>query len=306
MRCIQGVGSGSRRAAGTVAAKSRLKQGSARLNVLTPARNAFPRRPRNAIALFARNHALFTQDFIAENELAEMLNTDSARAKTIVIVGDSRGEQIIDPAGRQRGDAHESPNSPAVFFDIDGVLNAEPGGDGVLRPEEVILFPGASAAVRRARAAGFRAVGVTNRAQVAKGLVTFEQLERILGHLQTLLSQDGDALDRIYACPHYPDRSFPGGVPELQIACECRKPGTLLFRRAIEDLAIDASRSFVIGDSLRDIGAARALGMTAYGVRTGYGCKDVDRYRGPDKPSPDRMFDSVVEAVDDIERSAAI
>jgi histidinol-phosphate phosphatase family protein len=183
-------------------------------------------------------------------------------------------------------------SKPAIFFDIDGVLNREPGENGVVRPEDIVLFPGAAAAVATAKKAGFLAVGVTNRAQVAKGYITLDGLDKILAHLQSLLASEGSPLDKIYFCPHHPE----GVVPEFTVRCECRKPGTLLFRRAIVELGIDPARSFTIGDSLRDMGAAKAMGIAAFGVRTGYGCKDNDRYDG-EAPVPDRMFDDVTAAV---------
>lgn len=221
---------------------------------------------------------------------------------TVIIVGDLRADRVAPPVEPPAGHADRR---TAVFFDIDGVLNEEPGGPGVLRPDDLRLFPGAADAVRRVRAAGYRPVGVTNRAQVAKGLVSFERLEQILVHLQKLLSETHGSLDRIYVCPHFSE-PVPGGVADLCVRCECRKPGTLLFRRAIAELGIDAACSMLIGDSLRDIGAARALGLTAYGVRTGYGCTDVERYRGAEIPRADRMFDTVVEAVDYVTATAAI
>jgi mannose-1-phosphate guanylyltransferase/phosphomannomutase len=189
---------------------------------------------------------------------------------------------------------------PAIFFDCDGVLNEEPGDPGVVTPDGVKTIPGAGAALRRARAAGLLAVAVTNRPQVAKGLVTFEGLDHILGRLEALLAEDGGVLDRIYACPHHPQSGFPGEIAALKIACECRKPGTLLLRQALADLPIDRPRSMLIGDSLRDIGAARGIGIWAYGVRTGYGCRDHERYRRDTgiPPVPDLMFESVSEAAE--------
>jgi mannose-1-phosphate guanylyltransferase/phosphomannomutase len=188
---------------------------------------------------------------------------------------------------------------PAIFFDIDGVLNEEPGLQGLLKPEDVVLLPQAGEAVAAARKAGFLAVAITNRPQVARGHITFDDLERILGRLEALLAEHEGALDRIYVCPHHPDRGFPGEIPALKIACECRKPGALLFRRAMAELPIKAARSVSIGDSLRDIGAARAAGVWAYGVRTGHGCRDAKRYPGgaAAAPTPDLMFDDVNEAV---------
>jgi histidinol-phosphate phosphatase family protein len=189
---------------------------------------------------------------------------------------------------------------PAIFFDCDGVLNEEPGDPGVVVPDQVKAIPGAGAAVRGAREAGLLTVAVTNRPQLAKGLVTFEGVEHILGRLEALLAQDGGVLDRIYFCPHYPVSGFAGEIAALKIHCECRKPGTLLLRQALADLPIDRARSMLIGDSLRDIGAARGIGIWAYGVRTGYGCRDRDRYRreAGTPPVPDLMFETVSEAVD--------
>jgi histidinol-phosphate phosphatase family protein len=186
---------------------------------------------------------------------------------------------------------------PAIFFDCDGVLNEEPGGHGVLGPGDVRLIPGAGKAVLAAREAGYLAIIVTNRAQVAKGFVTLAGLDTIFARIRELLAQDGGTVDAIYFCPHHPERETSGGVPAFQIACECRKPGTLLFRRAVADFDIDVGCSALIGDSLRDIGAGRAMRLKTWGVRTGYACRDVERYPDQAAPVPDRMFSDVGEAV---------
>ena len=189
---------------------------------------------------------------------------------------------------------------PAIFFDCDGVLNEEPGQQGAVTADDVKILPGAGAAIRRARDAGLLTVAITNRPQVAKGLVTFEGLSQILGRLEALLAEDGGVLDRIYFCPHHPEAGFPGEVSALKVRCKCRKPGTLLLRCAVADLPIDQRRSVLIGDSLRDIGAARGMGIWAYGVRTGHGCLDGKRYERETgtPPVPDLIFESVSEAVD--------
>ena len=74
-----------------------------------------------------------------------------------------------------------------------------------------------------------------------------------------------------------------------------------MLRQAFAELPIDRQRSALIGDSVRDIGAARGIGIWAYGVRTGHGCLDLERYQretGSLAPVPDLMFDGVSEAVD--------
>jgi mannose-1-phosphate guanylyltransferase/phosphomannomutase len=198
---------------------------------------------------------------------------------------------------------------PAIFFDCDGVLNEEPGLHGAVTADDVKVLPGAGDAVRRAREAGLLTVAVTNRSQVAKGFVTLEGLAHIIGRLEALLTEDGGVLDRIYFCPHHPEAGFSGEIAELKVRCECRKPGTLLLRRAFEELPIDQRRSVLIGDSLRDIGAARGVGIWAYCVRTGHGCRDREHYEREfgALPIPDLIFDNVSEAVDfEIEYGALV
>lgn len=194
---------------------------------------------------------------------------------------------------------------PAIFFDVDGVLNLDPGGHGVLSEDQVILVPGAAEALRRARDAGYLTVGVTNRPQLAKGLMDRDGLDRVFGRLETLLAREGAWLNRIYFCPHHPEKGHAGEVPELKIVCRCRKPAPGLLVDAARDLNIDLSRSALIGDSLRDIVAARAVGVTGYGVKTGYGCADAAKYPDGNKIEPPVMFASVLEAVQFITTHAA-
>lgn len=187
----------------------------------------------------------------------------------------------------------------AIFFDIDGTLSIDPGGHGVLSPDQVALYPEAAPALRRAREAGFLTVAVTNRPQLAKGLLDYDGLERIFGRLEGLLARQGAWFSRIYFCPHHPEKGFAGEVEALKMDCPCRKPHPGMLEEAAADLNIDLRSSAIIGDSLRDIGAARAMGIEGFGVRTGYGCRDRDRYPGP-PPEPDAMFDTVLAATDDI------
>lgn len=163
---------------------------------------------------------------------------------------------------------------PAVFLDRDGVLNREVGGRGITHLDELELLHEAAAAVRAINDAGHLAIVATNQAAVAKGFITPKYLERIFAKLETLLGQEGAKLDRIYHCPHHPEQGFPGEVSELKILCDCRKPKPGMILRAARELPIDMAESCFIGDSQRDIVAARGASIWAYGVRTGRGCRD--------------------------------
>ncbi|WP_179040275.1 HAD-IIIA family hydrolase [Rhizobium leguminosarum] len=194
---------------------------------------------------------------------------------------------------------HLSVRRPAVFFDCDGVLNEDVGGHGVVHPDQVKLIGRAGEAVRLAREAGFLAVAVTNRPQLAKGLLDESGLDHVLGRLEAELAEDGGVLDRIYFCPHHPEKGFANEVPALKIDCACRKPGDLMIRQAMAELPIEKTKSIIIGDSLRDIGAGRKAGIWAYGVRTGYGLRDEKSYPAAQTeiPRADLVFDTVYDAV---------
>jgi len=185
-----------------------------------------------------------------------------------------------------------SVNRPAVFFDRDGVLNREIPGRGILKPDDLELLPGAARAIELVNRAGLLSVVVTNQPQVAKGFTSREELNRIHAKLETLLGYEHALLDRIYFCPHHPETGFDGEIPELKIECECRKPKPGLIFRAAEELPIALDKSCLIGDTWRDIAAARAAGIRAYGVETGYGCKNC-----ADEYTPDKIFPDVLAAV---------
>ncbi len=181
---------------------------------------------------------------------------------------------------------------PAVFFDRDGVLVKDAGSRGVTRPDDIHLLPGAAEAVRDVNEAGYLAVVVSNQPGVAKGFLSMEDLDRITGRLDMELGKVGAWLDRVYYCPHHPESGFDGERPELKVPCACRKPEPGLIHRAVKELPLDLDRSVLIGDTAREIGAARAVGIPAYGVRTGHGCEDCT-----DALTPDRVCDDARDAV---------
>ncbi len=146
----------------------------------------------------------------------------------------------------------------AIFLDRDGTVNRYVG---FLRHiDEFELIPGVSEAVKRINESGYLAILVTNQPVIARGEVTFEELEEIHKKMETLLGLEGAYLDAVYYCPHHPHSGYEGEVKELKIDCACRKPKPGMLLQAAEEYHIDLASSYMIGDGEGDIGAGRAAG----------------------------------------------
>lgn len=137
----------------------------------------------------------------------------------------------------------------AVFLDRDGTIIDD--AHYLARPEHVRLRPGAAEAIARLNRAGIPVVVVTNQSGIARGLFTEADYERVHRRMVELLEHEGARIDATYMCPHHPDFGGP---------CDCRKPGTLLFRRAARDHGLDLARSTSIGDRWRDVAPGLAVG----------------------------------------------
>lgn len=141
---------------------------------------------------------------------------------------------------------------PAVFLDRDGTINVDT--HYLRRPEDVELIPGATEAIARLNAAGIPVIVVSNQSGIGRGLLTRSEYDAVRERIEELLARSRARVDATYICPHAPS---PDGGAAL---CECRKPGTLLFRTAAAEHALDLSRSTFIGDRWRDVSPALELG----------------------------------------------
>lgn len=146
----------------------------------------------------------------------------------------------------------------AIFLDRDGTINKYVG---FLRNiDEFELTDGAADAVRTINCSGYLAIVVTNQPVVARGEVSFEELEEIHNKMETLLGKEGAYLDAIYFCPHHPDRGYEGERPDLKFDCECRKPKPGMLLKAAKEFNIDLAKSWMVGDGENDVKAGQNAG----------------------------------------------
>lgn len=168
---------------------------------------------------------------------------------------------------------------PAVFLDRDGTIIKE--AEYLSDPSGVELLPGASAGIQALRAAGFRAVVTSNQSGVARGYFDEQAVQRVNQRVQVLLEQAGAGLDGVYYCPHYAQ-----GVTEpYNRDCECRKPAPGMLLAAAQDLDLDLSQSWVVGDKAADIAFGARQGLRTVLVMTGYGRETQARgFAGQEQP----------------------
>ena len=149
----------------------------------------------------------------------------------------------------------------AVFLDRDGTLIVEK--NYLHKPEEVEIFPGAGAALKKISAAGFRLIIVTNQSGIGRGYYTLSDAERVNEHLCRELARDGVGFDKIYIAPEAPDQ--PSRV---------RKPSPQFLFDARDEFNLNLAESFMVGDKLIDLECGWNAGVKAsILVRTGYGAE---------------------------------
>ena len=138
----------------------------------------------------------------------------------------------------------------AVFLDRDGTINKFVGF--LTKPEQLELIPGVVEAIKKINKSGYLAIVVTNQPVIARGEVTWDELNEIHKKMETLLGKEGAYIDGIYVCPHHPDKGFEGERPEYKIDCDCRKPKPGLLFQAAKVFNINLNESYMIGDSKLD------------------------------------------------------
>ena len=146
----------------------------------------------------------------------------------------------------------------AVFLDRDGVLNEVVVESGVpLSPrcvEELRIAAGSFEAIQRLRERSLRVFVASNQPDVARGNLAPQELARMTALLQQALP-----LDEVAICPH-----------DDVDACTCRKPLPGLLVAVAQRWGVDLSRSYMVGDSWKDVEAGRRAGCHTILLRRDY------------------------------------
>jgi D,D-heptose 1,7-bisphosphate phosphatase len=173
----------------------------------------------------------------------------------------------------------------AVFMDRDGTINEEVSY--LSRMEQLRLYPQSGEAIRMINAAGMKAVVVTNQSGIARGYFTEDFVRTVHERINEMLRAEGAHIDGFYVCPHHP--VYGNGIYKQH--CECRKPKPGMLLQAAAEMNIDLTRSYMIGDMLRDVQTGKNAGAKGVLVCTGYGSNIVRT------DMPAFIADDILEAV---------
>ncbi len=147
---------------------------------------------------------------------------------------------------------------PAVFFDRDGVLNVDNGYN--FRKEDFVWVVGAREAIKLLNDLDYYVFVITNQSGVARGYYTEDDVIKLHDWMNEELKKSGATIDGFYYCPHLPEAA----VEKYRICCQCRKPAPGMIMQAMNDWPVDKGKSFLIGDSVRDVEAAEKAGIEGY------------------------------------------
>jgi len=190
----------------------------------------------------------------------------------------------------------------AIFLDRDGVINKEV--NNLRNISDFELIKGVPEAIKNINRSDFLCIVITNQPVIAKGMCSINDLKEIHNKMESLLGLENAYVDKIYFCPHHPERGFKGEIKELKIVCSCRKPDIGMIKEAANDFNIDLKGSYFIGDSTTDILTGINAGMKTYLVNTGYGGKDKKYDVKPSFKSEDLL--SAVNQILSLETNEAI
>lgn len=146
-----------------------------------------------------------------------------------------------------------------IILDRDGVINQD-SDQYIKSPEEWQPIPGSLSAIARLSRAGYRVFLATNQSGIARGLFDIETLHAIHQKMLNEIQHRGGTVDAILFCPHAPDDH-----------CDCRKPAPGLYLEIGKRIGHSLKNIPVIGDSYRDLQAAKSVGAKPILVRTGKG-----------------------------------
>lgn len=146
----------------------------------------------------------------------------------------------------------------AIFLDRDGTINVEK--HYLYRIQDFEFLPGVVDAMRQLQRAGYLLIVVTNQSGIGRGYYTEEDFRKLNKWMVEYLNKQEVCISDVYYCPHLPDAA----IQKYRMDCECRKPKLGMYYKAVKDHNIDLSKSYAIGDKIRDCAICKTTECKGY------------------------------------------
>jgi D,D-heptose 1,7-bisphosphate phosphatase len=173
--------------------------------------------------------------------------------------------------------------SPAIFLDRDGTINHDK--NYLSDEKDLILYKNIEKPLHKFKEMGFKIIIVTNQSGIARKYFTITKLKKINSKLVSMLKKLNVEIDGIYYCPHGPNDT-----------CNCRKPKIGMALQAAKELNIDLTKSYMIGDSIRDYLFGYNFGGKGILVLTGHGKKQFTKVKD-EKQKPLAIVKNLLQTV---------
>ena len=158
-----------------------------------------------------------------------------------------------------------------IFLDRDGVINKYPGDRLYVTSLRKFKFlPRAKKAIALLSKAGYKIFVASNQAGVGKGIYSQKSLDLITAKMLADIASSGGRISKVYYCTH-----------RKEACCSCRKPKPGLLKKAAREFKVNLKRTYFVGDTIRDV-------LTAHAV----GAKSVLIFSGKEKLSNQRNWEA--------------
>ena len=148
---------------------------------------------------------------------------------------------------------------PAIFIDRDGVINKDMGPQKYSNP--LNFLKDSVKGLQLLRKTKYLIFLITNQSAIAKGFVSYKEVENSFKKYELYLSNKNFYFDKIYFYPHHPTKGFPNENKNIKLYVIAEKPKPGLIFKAKNEFNINLKKSYFIGDSLNDYKAAKKAGV---------------------------------------------
>ncbi len=154
----------------------------------------------------------------------------------------------------------------AVFFDRDKTITMPNADNYIYRVGDFYIPEKFTTALKNLYDHGFKLFLVTNQGRVARGCMTEDDVRGVHQHMEKHFKDHGFCFEDFAYCPHNP----MGNIYPYNVVCSCRKPKDGMIKKLADKYKVDRSKSWMVGDSERDITAGSMSGLRTILVRTGF------------------------------------